>query len=91
MTPARKAAAPKKKAAPKMKAKDLAFIRTYADSFAWACLALEGLAELGVVNWEEASDFRNVAIKVVRVARQDPKFVGRSVAVRELERKMSLR
>jgi hypothetical protein len=68
-----------------MEAKDLTFIRTQADSFAWQSLAANALADMGVLEPGEAQELRRIARKVIAQARQDPKFIGQQSALKRVE------
>lgn len=66
-------------------AADLTFIRTQADSLSWAVLAVDALAEMGVLEAVESRTMRRIARRVIQEARHDPKFVGSDFAMKQVE------
>ena len=57
-------------------ASQLAFIRTQAETFAWAAVAAKSLVEMDVLDFEEYEAVKNAAVRLIRLAKGDPKFIG---------------
>ena len=57
-------------------ASQLAFIRTQAETFAWAAVAADSLVAMGVIFADDALGVRHVARELIAAARTDPKFIG---------------
>ena len=57
-------------------ASQLAFIRTQAETFAWAAVAAKSLVEMEALDPQHAFVLAEAADRLVALAKEDPKFIG---------------
>lgn len=58
------------------KASDQTFIRTQAETFAWAAVAADSLKTMGILEADTVEEIHRAAVLLIWHASQDPKFIG---------------